>query len=116
MKEKQLIAILVGAVWIQACGGASVPHQQQTAAQASVRAAEVGGAESLPQAELHLKYARDGIQEAEKLIEKGKNEEAELLLRRAEADAELALALAEENQTKLQAQEAHERVLQLTEQ
>lgn len=99
-----------------ACGGAAVPHAQMTTAEAAVRAAEVGGAPSVPKADLHLKHARDQIEAAKRLIEDGENDRALFVLRRAEADAELALALSEEQESRRDAEGALKRIQQLTEQ
>lgn len=107
-------AVLVGGLLV-GCG-AAVPHQELTSAEAAVRAAEVGGAPSVPKAELHLKKARDQIAVAKRLIEEDENERAFYELKRAAADAELALALAEEAETHHQAQAALRRVQQLMEQ
>jgi len=104
---------LVLGLMTQACGGAAVPHEQMTAAEASVRAADVGGAQASPQAELRLKQARDQIEEAKKSIAEGENEKAYYILLRAESDAELALALAEEESAKTQALEALKRIQKL---
>jgi hypothetical protein len=79
-----------------ACGGAAVPQETLTAAQASVKGAEVGGANEDPKAQLHLKLANEQIDKAKKLIEDGKNEEAARMIDRAQADADLALVLAQE--------------------
>jgi hypothetical protein len=98
-----------------ACGGAAVPHAQMTSSEAALRAAEVGGAPSVPKAELHLKHARDQIDEAKRLIEDGENERALYVLKRAEADAELALALSEEQQSRRDAEGALKRIQELTE-
>ena len=89
---------------LSACGGAAVPHDQLSAAKASVRAAEVGGAQDVPKASLHVKKAQDQINEANKLIEEGENEKAAWALQRAAIDADLALAYARE--TALQAEAA----------
>jgi hypothetical protein len=86
-----------------------------TTAEASVRAAEVGGAQSIPKAELYLKHARDQITSAKKHIELEENETATLELDRAAADADLALALAEEAKARTEAQAAFQRVEQLME-
>jgi hypothetical protein len=98
-----------------ACGGAAVPHKELATAQASVRAAEVGGAAEDPQAELRLKNARDKIAEAEALIKEDENETATLRLREAESDAELALALAQQAKAKAEAEAALKRIKQLME-
>jgi len=87
-----------------------------TTAEASVRAAEVGGAQGIPKAELYLKHARDQIASAKKHIDLEENETAELELQRAAADAELALALAEEAKARGDAQAALLRIQQMMEQ
>jgi hypothetical protein len=78
------------------CGGAAVPTEKLTAAEASIRAAQEVGGQSVPQAELHLKLAEEQVAQARKLSEDGDNERAAALLLRAKADADLALALAKD--------------------
>jgi hypothetical protein len=97
---------LLAALGAYACGGAAVPHDQMTAAEANVSAAEAGGAEDVPKAALNVKKAKDQIAEAKKLIEQGENEKAEWALQRASADATLALALAREESLKAEAAKA----------
>jgi len=80
------------------CGGAAVPTEKLTAAEASMRAAQEVGANSVPQAELHLKLAEEQVQLARKLSADGENERAGAVLLRAKADADLALALAKDAQ------------------
>jgi hypothetical protein len=98
------------ALGLGGCGGAAIPSEQLTAAQAAVRAAEVGGAPEVPQAALSLKRANDQIVQAKKLIEDGENEQALRVLNKAEIDAELALALAREDSMKKQAAETREQL------
>jgi Domain of unknown function (DUF4398) len=93
-----------------ACGGAAVPQDALTAAQANVKGAEVGGAAENPKAALHLKLAKDQIATAQKQISDGDNEDAARTLDRAEADAELALSLAKEAKAQGDANEASEQV------
>ena len=66
-----------------------------------------------PKAALHLKLAKEGIAEAERLIADGDNEEAERALWRAQADADLALSLAKRTKAKAEAAEAHEQLERL---
>jgi len=80
-----------------------------------VRAAEVGGAPDNPKAALHLKYARDQIAEAKKLIEEDENETAGALLDRADVDAELALSLARVENARVEATAALDEVKELRE-
>jgi len=75
-----------------ACGGYPIPVQGLANAQSAEREARAAGAESVPQAKLHLLLARESIARAHALIDDGDNERADFELRRAQADAELALA------------------------
>jgi Domain of unknown function (DUF4398) len=105
--------VLVAGVLAVACGGSAVPQDKLTAAEAAVRAAEVGGASDNPQAALHLKYARDQIAEAQKLIEDDENDAAAALLDRADVDAELALSLARVEGARAEAQAARNEIEEL---
>jgi len=78
------------------CGGAALPADKLTAAEASMRAAEEVGAKSVPRAELHLKLAQEQVEQARRLADDGDEERASQVLVRARADAELAVALARE--------------------
>ena len=103
-------------VWIgiaagsAACGGAAVPQEALSAAQASAKGAEVGGANQDPKAQLHLKLANEQIEKAKKLIADDENEEAARLIDRAQADADLALALAQQGKALREAKEADEQL------
>jgi hypothetical protein len=97
LRKLALGVILVGYVALGvACGGAAVPQDSLTAAQASVKGAEVGGANEDPKAQLHLKLANEQIEKAKKLIADGDNEEAARVIDRAQVDADLALTLAQQ--------------------
>lgn len=89
-----------------ACASAPQPTERLASAQAAVRAAKEVGANSVPQAQLHTQLAEEQVAHANKLIEEGENERAEMILRRATADAELAVALAREAESQRQAQAA----------
>lgn len=103
----QNLAIACGVVLaLSACGGGTLPRDQLTSAESAVRAAEVGGAADNPKAALHLKYARDQVAEAKRLIDEEDFEAAEPLLARAEVDGELALALARVEAARAEAQAA----------
>jgi hypothetical protein len=92
-------SMVVGATLFSlGCGGAAVPTEKLTAAEASMRAAQEVGANSVPQAELHLKLAEEQVQLARKLSADGENERAAQVLLRAKADADLAVALAKDAQ------------------
>jgi hypothetical protein len=95
------------------CGSAPVPHEKMAAAEAEMRAAEVGGARDVQQAALHLKMAQDQVAKAKKLIEDGETEEASLVLDCAQVDAQYALILAREEATKKEAEVAAKQVSEL---
>ncbi len=79
------------------CGAADVPSQQLTSAKSAIRGAVEAGAKGVPKGALHLKMARDQVDEAEVLIDKHKElDKAKHLLVKAEADANLAVVLAKE--------------------
>jgi hypothetical protein len=105
--------LCAGALVVLACGGAAVPQERLTSVQASIKAAEAGGAPSVPKAALHLKQAKDQLEQAKTLIEDDENERADFVLQRAEADADLALAMAQEESAKKEAQEVIEQVAEL---
>lgn len=111
--KRALVGLFGLAFSATACGGAAVPQEQLTSAQAAIRAAEVGGAPNDPQAALLVKKCEDGVAEAKKLIEDGQNHRAEMVLMRAQADAELALALAQEIAMKNEAVGARKQVQEL---
>jgi hypothetical protein len=95
------------------CGGAAVPQAELTSSQSAIRAAEEVGANNLPQAELHLKFAKDQVEKAKALIADDDNEEAKRVLMRAQADAELAISLAKESSVRAEAHLAMQQVEQL---
>jgi hypothetical protein len=93
-----------------ACATTSSTERLEASA-AAIRSAEEIGAQNIPQANLHLQLAKEQSQHAKQLIEAGGDkEEAASLLARAEVDAELARALAREDSTRTQAQQAIDRV------
>lgn len=96
-----------------ACATTPPPQAELTKAAGQVTAAEALDAERVPQARLHLELAREQIARAEQLIEDGDNDEARRAITRASADAELARALAVEDTTRREAEEAQTRLDQL---
>ena len=83
---------------VVACGGSSLPPARVADTQSSISAAAAVGADQNPQAALHLKMARDQLKQAQSLLNDGKDEEASLVLKRADADAEVALMITREAQ------------------
>jgi len=92
------------------CGSAAVPVDRLTDAKATARAAQEAGAQSTPQAALHLKMANDELASAQKAIDDNDNDRARLLLNQAQADADLSLALARGTTEKQQAQAAQAKI------
>jgi len=83
-------------VSVAACGGSSLPPAKAADTQASISAAAAVGADQNPQAALHLKMARDQLKQAQDLINRDKDDQARLVLERANADAEVALIITRE--------------------
>lgn len=98
---------------IAGCAQTPPPHTALTEAQSRVAAAEAQGAQQVPQASLHLKMAKDSIEEARMLMNEDRNERAAVVLERARMDAELAASLATEEAMKKKANEELERVKSL---
>ena len=92
------------------CGSSAVPLDRLTDAKATVRAAQEAGAQSTPQAALHLKMANDELASAQKAMDDNDNDRARLLLNQAQSDADLSLALARGTSEKQQAQEAQAKI------
>ena len=107
----RLVIALVLAALAGGCGTAAVPVSGSlTETQSVIRAAEEVGARNVPKAALHLKMAQDQLQTAKGLLADGDEEEASVVLARAEIDAELALALAKDANLRAQANEAMKKV------
>jgi hypothetical protein len=94
------------------CAGSDAPLHSESSTSA-IRAAEAVGADQVPQAALHLQLANEELNAAHKLAADGKKDEANSLLRRAEADAELAVLLSNEKVEQTEAARAMERVRKL---
>src|SRR5262245_39854246 len=97
------------------CASAAPPNERLASSEAALRGAQEVGAQTVPEASLHLKLAQEQIAQAKALMSDGENERAGSVLDRAKADAELALALARENATRGEAQKAAEHVRALRE-
>ncbi len=98
------------ALFAVGCGSSAVPLDRLTDAKATVRAAQEAGAQSTPQAALHLKMANDELASAQKAMDDNDNDRARLLLNQAQSDADLSLALARGTSEKQQAQEAQAKI------
>jgi len=112
MKHLNIAVSVSGLVVLFAvgCGRSAVPLDRLTDAKSTVRAAEEAGAQSTPQAALHLKMANDELASAQKAMDSDDNDRARLLLNQAQSDADLSLALARGTTEKQQAQEAQAKI------
>jgi hypothetical protein len=109
------IAMAVGSVLFAAviagCGGSAAVNKE--ASTSAIRAAEEAGASNVPSASLYLQLAKEELENARGLADKGDKEQAESMLLRAQADGELAVALSRGDADKKEAAQAIERVRQL---
>ena len=115
MKYRTLVAscaVATSAAVVVVLGGCaarhSTPVEPLAHSRASIESAEAIGAAEDPQAAVHLRLAKLQVAEAMDLIEHGDSERAAWVLRRAITDADLASALARENSTRAEAQQAAE--------
>jgi S-formylglutathione hydrolase FrmB len=108
------IAVVSVVMLVAACGGTStssrMPPQDAARAQASIRAANMAGAQRDPQASAHLTFAKQSASNAQKAAQRGEDESAKLLLNDAKADADLALALTKQQQAAAQCEQAKRRL------
>lgn len=109
------MVILAGSVLFAAAiaGCGSSPPVNNEASTSAIRAAEEVGASSVPSASLYLQLAKEELENAKGLAEKGDKDQAESMLLRAQADGELAVALSRGEADKAEATEAIEQVRQL---
>jgi hypothetical protein len=92
-----------------ACASSMQPPVDRLAStDAAIRSARELGAQSDPQAALHLKLADDQVAQARHLMRDGENRRATLILERAKSDAELAVMMTKERAAKSEATKAHE--------
>lgn len=100
--------LILACVGLAGCATTQALHTESSTA--AIRSAEDLGANSDPEAALHLQLAKEELDAATALNEKGEKEQANSLLLRAEADAELAIALSQAETDKTAARAAMDRV------
>ena len=105
-----IMMFVVATAIVSGCANAPLRTESSTA---GIRAAEEVGAAKVPQASLYLQLAKEEQERAKGLAAKGKKEEAESMLLRAEADADLSIVLSHGDAEKSEAMAAVERVRQL---
>ncbi len=93
--------LVIGA--LAGCATYPVPSAHLDRSVAALRSAEAAGARSDPHAAVPLKLAEEETRQATTLMESGRNERADFVLSRAEADAALAQQLAVEGAARARA-------------
>ncbi len=101
--KRALCAALAAAA--TGCASIQISPERLEQSQSTIRSAEELGAADVPQAKLHLQYAKDLERSARRLAANG-DPRAHTVLGCAQADAELAVALAREAQVRQQSQNA----------
>jgi hypothetical protein len=108
-------SIAFGALALNACtSSAYVPASHVLDTQNAIGAADGAGAAQSPQADLHLRLAREQYASARRLMKRGAAAQADALLLRAQADAQLALSLARESSAQAEARETSDRIRALS--
>jgi hypothetical protein len=113
LRTKSALVAIVGSI-AMASACASPPQQQLMETQSAVRAAEEVGARDTPKAAYHLRVAQEQLEIGRALMN-DRERQAELILRRAEADAELAMAYARSEEARDEARQARDEVRELQE-
>ncbi len=113
ISKTSMIAMLACTVALGAagCGVAAMPIAAEP--KEGIRAAEELGADSNPQASLHLKLAKDQVAYADKLTQEGDTVGAQWALMRASADAELAVELTKQQKLQGEAVETQDKIIDL---
>lgn len=93
MMKQALLFLAISA--LGGCASVQIPPDSLQHNEASIRGAEEVGANSVPEARLHLQMAKDQTVAAKRLAADGDGR-AILMLARADSDADLALAMARE--------------------
>jgi hypothetical protein len=105
--NKMNVVAIISTLAATACAGSyPAPLQRMADTMSAARGAEEVGANSNPEAQLHLALAEEQISRAKALMASGENKRADYTLVRAKGDAELALALARAMNAKAEAQTA----------
>jgi len=112
MRFRLTYGVLLFAFVAAGCASSNPPLRTESSTSA-ISAAEAVGAKDVPRAALHLQLAREELDQAKSLADKGDKDRAASMLLRAEADAELAILLSREQTEQAAAAEAMARVHQL---
>lgn len=114
-----IVTVLLVPVFGLGCstaGEGQISARDYARPQKTISAAQALGAERMPTAKLYLNYARDGVAQANKAIERGNNSSAKLSLARAQADADLALTMSKRQKMAVQVRDVNRQIRQLGQQ
>ncbi|HEY6878403.1 MAG TPA: DUF4398 domain-containing protein [Polyangiales bacterium] len=93
----KILTCTIGLLAAAGCAHYPAPTDQVAKSLAAVRGAEEVGASEVPAAALHVKLAREEIEQADRLMKDEQNERAEDKALRAGQDAELAILIARQS-------------------
>jgi hypothetical protein len=100
---------VIGTLGAAGCATVTLPAESVARYEAAARSADELGGEGVPEAELHLKLARDEADAAQRLSSEG-DARALTMIERAQADAELAVSLARQTKVRAEAAQADEQL------
>lgn len=112
VKSAALAVPVILAAAIAGCASAPIPADKYANAKSSIKTSEELGAESDPQAALHLKLAKEQLAQAKDCMKKGDNENAKMVLERAEADGDAAFNIARADKAKIEAKKTVDNIQQ----
>ena len=104
MKRAMVAVPVVLAAAIAGCASTPIPADKYANAKSSIKTSEELGAEQDPQAQLHLKLAKEQLAQAKDCMKNGDNDSAKMVLDRANADGEAAFNIARADKAKIEAQ------------
>ncbi len=104
------ISIVLACVAFVGCASQPVPADKLAKTAASVKSAEELGADKDPNAALHLRLAREQVEQAKNLIKDNDNERAGYVLDRAGADADAAREIARARASKVEVDKEKEQI------
>ena len=111
-----VLVALAAVIGSGGCAASNFNQQRMVDTQATVAAVEELDEAEDPEVSLHLKYARDQLAAARRLVDEGEGDEANRMLERAHADAQLALAMARTERSRKEARAAWAEVEELRKQ
>lgn len=103
--KRLLFASVAVAGLLSACAHTRPIDADMGKVESPIRAAEEMGANQVPNAALHIQFAKDQLAKAQQLEKDGEKRRAQMMLLRAQADAELALALTRDSKTQAEVQQ-----------